>query len=138
MEGSLSYRHNIGPLVDINDDVDNKYEDIEDEIENEEHISKDAEKELKESCVKIVKTEKQYFQCEKELRAKTEEVEKLKIEIKDLKEILKLKDELESNGLLESEPPMEEESLDSSDSYSWKLKTKKNTRNEPAIIMCEK
>ena len=27
MEGSLSYRHNIGPLVDINDDVDNKYED---------------------------------------------------------------------------------------------------------------
>ena len=93
---------------------------------------------LKESRVKIVKTEKHYFMCEKELRAKTEEVEKLKIEIKNLKEILKLKDELESNGLLESEPPMEEESLDSSDSYSWKLKTKKNTRNEPAIIMCEK
>ena len=38
---------------------------------------------LKESRVKIVKTEKHYFMCQKELRAKTEEVEKLKIEIKE-------------------------------------------------------
>ena len=37
--------------------------------------------------------ENEYFNCEKELRNKTEEVEKLKVELKDLKEILKLKNE---------------------------------------------
>ena len=43
--------------------------------------------------------ETEYFRCEKELRDKTEENEKLKIEVNDLKQILKLKDELHENGL---------------------------------------
>ena len=46
--------------------------------------------------------EKEYLDCETELRNKTEEVEKLKVEMKDLKEILKLKDDFKENGLEES------------------------------------
>ena len=50
----------------------------------------------------------EYFNCEKELRNKTEEVEKLKVELKDIKEILKLKDKLKDTGL--EEPFMGNES----------------------------
>ena len=40
-----------------------------------------------------------YLSCERELRAMTEELEKVKLELKDTKEILKLKDELVKNDL---------------------------------------
>ena len=46
-----------------------------------------------------IKTE--YFNFGKELGDKTNEVEKLKIKIKDLKEILNLKDKLKDTGLKE-------------------------------------
>ena len=36
----------------------------------------------------------EYLKCEKELRVKTEEAENLKTEIKDLKEIAKLSEQL--------------------------------------------
>ena len=48
----------------------------------------------------------EYNKCEKELRNKTEEVEILKVEISDLKQILKLNDELKDKELDE---PCEEE-----------------------------
>ena len=38
--------------------------------------------------------EREYFKCEKELRIKTEETQKLKLEIKDLRKIVKLRDEM--------------------------------------------
>ena len=38
--------------------------------------------------------ETEYYKCEKELKIKTAEVEKLKIELKDLKEIITLSEEL--------------------------------------------
>ena len=51
--------------------------------------------------LKLVETE--YFNCEKELREKTEEVEKQKIEIKDLNDIFNLKDKLSDIGVRETE-----------------------------------
>ena len=42
--------------------------------------------------------EREYILCEKELRKKTEEAEKLKSEVKDLKEMLKLEEQLEEHG----------------------------------------
>ena len=77
--GSLSYRFNIGPLAKEKDTL----------YENSGNKSEllDVKKELK-KCIESKKyIEKEYFDCEKELRNKTEEVEKLKLEIKDLKEM---------------------------------------------------
>ena len=49
---------------------------------------------LKQYQVMKSKIEVEYFKCEKELRDRTEEVEMLKTEMKDLRQILKLKEEL--------------------------------------------
>lgn len=51
-------------------------------------------KELKASQTSKTKIEKEYFMCEKELRMKTEELEKYKIENKDLRTIIELKKKL--------------------------------------------
>ena len=92
--GSLSYRFNIGPLAKerdtLNEVTGNKSELI------------DVKKELKKCIESKEYIEKEYFDCETELRSKTEEVEKLKVELKDLKQILKLKDDIKEKGLEES------------------------------------
>ena len=62
-----------------------------------------------------MQTECQYFQCEKELRLKNEEVDNLKVELKDIREILKLKEEIEYRGLDESH-----------NGNAWKTKKKVN------------
>ena len=63
----------------------------------------DLRKELKICGDNKTKIEEEYFKCEKELRHKTEEVEKLKLEVKDLKEILSLQDQTKTNGVNEVE-----------------------------------
>ena len=91
--GSLSYRFNVGPMVNSTDDKDVEAEcDIDEEIEHSTELI-DAKNELKKCLQSKNIIENEYFNCEKELRNKTEEVEKLKVELKDLKEILRLKDE---------------------------------------------
>ena len=87
--GSLSFRSNIGPLMEVNKENTNKNE----ELEANKSILKSKEtqniklelKKLKESYKKL---ESEYLDCETRLKIKTEESEKLKIEIKDLKQIL--------------------------------------------------
>ena len=113
--GSLSYRFNIASIVN----------EIEVGTENEKHSkhTEDAENRNNtiehKKCNEIKsKLETEYFKCEKELRDRTEEVEKLKIEVDDLKEILKLKDELQEIGLDES--AQEEASNVQNKNDAWK------------------
>ena len=101
--GSLSHRFGVVPLFEIGEET-NDDEDIGDEEDCE---KKDEEslvdvdnlkKKLKQSQERNSVIEREYVLCEKELRKKTEEAEKLKSEIKDLKEILKLKEQLEKQS----------------------------------------
>ena len=91
--GSLSHRFRIGPK----ESVDNKKDKIEIKKVDTKHDNaqiKNLEKELIKTKEDHDKVKNNYIQCEKELRNKTEEVEILKLEINDLKELLKLKDKL--------------------------------------------
>ena len=81
--------------------------------------------------------------CERELRDKTEEVEKLKLELKDIKEILKLKDELKENGLDESAHKEEEAPINENrwSSVSRRNKTRDKTglgQTQDKSITCTK
>ena len=66
--------------------------------------------------------EKEYFECQKELRKKSEEVEKLRIELEDIKIILKLKEELEKQTENDDSPmEIEDDQVNNSELlYSWK------------------
>ena len=93
--GSLSHRFKIGPKEQIKDEekevTNNKIDENKDKIN-----IKELEKELKKAQESQRKAQNDYIACEKELRKKTEEDEILKIEIKDLKEFLLLKDEVKA------------------------------------------
>ena len=85
--GSLSYRANIGPYMKNNDKdelIAEVQESNNESIVKENKTLKDQLKQLKD---KIIFLEKDYQECEIELKEKTEEVEKLKIEINAQKEI---------------------------------------------------
>ena len=119
--GSLSYRFNVGPILTIDDTIEE-----EDEYEGETVLKSqndgskllDLQKELK-KCREIKnKIENEYKKCEQELRNKTEEAEILKVEVKDLKEILKLKDECD----------LKEAKQDDA-SFSEKLKSSRNRQS---------
>ena len=96
--GSLSYRHNIGPLDvknNLNDSlaVENNQKEVNVEKEKKKDNSSEItalKKKLKECQESNKRLEKSYNECEIELRTKTEEVEKLKVEINDLKQIVEL------------------------------------------------
>ena len=114
--GSLSYRFNVGPMMETCEDGLNDVEtktttdNIEKETTKSMEDNDDKKKEKKEEerlkdLVEVRKELKQcklskniieaeYYKCEKELKVKTEEVEKLKLELKDLKEIKELEKEL--------------------------------------------
>ena len=98
--GSLSYRFNIGPIVK-EEEVTKGTSDLEKEDVNEDEEHIDEIGHLRKEIKKIKEgkriLENEYTKCEKELRMKTEENVKLKIEINDLKQILKLGKELEEN-----------------------------------------
>ena len=81
--------------------------------------------------------ETEYFRCEKELRDKTEENEKLKIEVNDLKQILKLKDELHENGL--DEPIVEKADIIIAEEKSMNVKNnpqKKVSYRKTNLLNC--
>ena len=101
-KGSLSYRFNVGPLLNDTKDAEVSEEEMEVETDTESMKTdkmKDMEKKLKESEASKNLIKSEYLKCEKELRKKVEETEKLKTEIKDLKEILKMQNQLEENDL---------------------------------------
>ena len=97
--GSLSFQSNIGPSLD-RIDVDKRKKTFAEAVKDKTNEDKDIEiKNLKLEIEKInVKTssiKKQYDECEKALRKKTEECEILKSELNDLRTIIKLEKELE-------------------------------------------
>ena len=74
----------FGSLCFMFKDVSNGHEKENKDIENTIILCKESK----------LQAESQYIQCEKELRLKTEEVDILKIELTDIKEILKLLEEI--------------------------------------------
>ena len=78
--GSLSHRFSVGPIIENKKDEDVKSIDNYVELQNQFRKLQQRNKAI----------EEQYIQCEKELRRKTEEAEKLKSEVKDLKLIVDL------------------------------------------------
>ena len=94
--GNLSHRFNLVPVVNNEEALGDECEEEQTVKMTEHEVYKDELKKYSEMKSNI---ETEYFRCEKVLRDKTEENEKLKIEVNDLKQILKLKDELHENGL---------------------------------------
>jgi hypothetical protein len=132
MKGSLSYRFNIGPLL-MDEIKDKNEEQTEETIQNDPLQLVKLEKEIKMCRSDKDKIEKEYNSCERELRTKTEEVEKLKLEVKDLKEILRLKDDLQENDLNESVEEALVESNPSEANHATNLeqnKSKKENNNQ--------
>ena len=93
--GSLSHRFNVGPFEEEERYLDETSK--EDEI-NEDAMNENEAADLKKELLKYKKSmasiEKEYFLCEQELKMKTEELEKCKVEIKDLKKIVDLRKQL--------------------------------------------
>ena len=77
--------------------------DDDEELQPDDEELKDVKKQLKECRKEKQNIEIEYYKCEKELNLKTEECEKLKIVIKDLKEIEQLKNNLEETDEVEAE-----------------------------------
>ena len=97
--GSLSFRHNIGPMMVMNGEKETQgkggdMKDNDKQVEDNKECKNinDLKKELQVYKDRNLKLEQNYNQCEKELRNKTEEVEKLKVEIQDLKQIIDLEE----------------------------------------------
>ena len=109
-QGSLSHRFNVGPIMeDISKDCDEvptnetKEQDINDGIDVQEKLET-VKKELLKCQKGKAYIENEYLKCEKELKSKTEEVARLKSEVKDLKQMMNLMKE--KAGLDQSEANM--------------------------------
>ena len=96
-KGSLSFRSNLGPFmknVDKTELVVNNIEANNDDIVNEEasviNENKNLKDQLKKLTEKVKFLEKDYQSCEEELKNKTAECEKLKIQVKSQEEIINL------------------------------------------------
>ena len=150
--GSLSYRSNIGPLIDI----DLEEDDTEMINEEEEAKSSETEADMKTMIANLkreLKKEKEsknvmkqeLTNCEKQLKLKTEETVKLNIEIKDLKEILELEElEKDENNAANDDNKSNEENVhDISSKSPWNMpkdkdarKSKKNSEVEYNCTEC--
>ena len=90
-------------------------------------------KELKRCKESKSRIEKEYVECERELRNKTEEVEKLKVENKDLKQIISLKEDIE---LVEQNHASDIDNSDVNDANSWKTIIDSKKRKEDVQMNC--
>ena len=104
--GSLSQRENAS---DIKEHIEDK------------NMSFQALKENYEKCLKRnLVIEKEYFECEQQLQKKTEELEKLRVELEDLKMIIKLTNTVKNK---DESMDVDEENLQFENSevlYAWK------------------
>ena len=122
--GSLSNRFRIGPAEDTKDQAEGKRNESREEMNE---INKDVNnvaklrKELKLSKESKDAIVKEYTTCEKELRIQTEEVEKLKIVIKDLRKIMKLKEQIKDK---DCEMEIDEEDVNNLDDVEVLLEMK--------------
>ena len=114
--GSLSNRYNVGPMMEDSLEEENKTK--ENNEDNEESDMAKLKKELKECKEGKKKIEVEYYKCERELKLKTEECEKQKIEIKDLKQIIELTETLTEN--------VNHHSIEKPDSKSDEKETEEN------------
>ena len=93
--GSLSYRFNVGPILESNENetFEKEHVDTPKEVEdlksqnNEHKMCKDELKKCQELNKRL---EGDYYKCENELRNKTEECEKLKTELNLIKQTIEL------------------------------------------------
>ena len=84
--GSISYRQNIGPMMEIKaGDIKEGETQKDDDTQN-----RALKRELKEAIESKKELEKLYNECEKALKETCGENERLKIEIRDLKEIIQI------------------------------------------------
>ena len=100
--GNLSQIFAVGPNEEEKEDT--KACDSEEEAVKEQTGEKKSELvKLKQELKKCKESKdilaKEYVECEKELRIKTEELEKSKIEVKDLRKIVKLRNELQDKNI---------------------------------------
>ena len=136
--GSLSNRFNVGPFEEeVNKDakssekIDVKQDELEDadqKTENEVLTLKKELKQCKESKEIILK---EYLNCEKELRIKTEEAEKQKVEIKDLRKIVKLRSQLKDKETGDSPMDVDEDDSVENAEVLLKMKNKGFKRKDP-------
>ena len=130
--GSLSFRANVGPNMKNNDkdefitegQVSNN-----EPIEKENKTLKDQLKQLKE---KIIFLEKDYQECEIELKEKTEEVENLKIKMNAQKDIEILKEKANESKEIKSDS-CDKRSSDDHTRKSTKEHTRKAHREEEGL-----
>ena len=127
--GSLSYRFNVGPMIEEEDVADKSNADDVDEYGEDGHseIDKDLKKELKERKDTMKALEAEYKKCVEELKRKTVEAEKLRTELKDLREIAKLDDELKDadNSVADEKENLNEEE------FLVQMKRKGSRRTNP-------
>ena len=96
--GSLSYRSNIGPINDKHAVYEDKT--VEDEkLDREKNLEfASVQQKLNDLQIKHEKLESEYKQCVSQLKRKTEDEEKLKIEVKDLKTMMELMENAEKDN----------------------------------------
>ena len=106
--GSLSYRFNIGPMekktsnnskINKPEEGDITDDDLELNDKDELMYIDDLKKQLKTCENSKMNLHKEYLKCQTELKKKTEETEILKTELKDLKEIIKLEEDLKNKNI---------------------------------------
>ena len=85
--GSLSFRTNVGPYMKNNTNDEIETEKNKSNNDSTEKEIKTLKAELKQLKEKLIFLEKDYLDCGNELKVKTEEVEKLKIQVKTQKEM---------------------------------------------------
>ena len=137
--GSLSYRFNVGPLM--KKDVEESEVETDEkspEEKNEDDESKGTElanlkKELKKCKESKNFIHNEYIKCEKELRLKTEEVEKIKIEIKDLRKIVDLTDEINNKSRDISDDKIEGDDSINQVKQLHRMKKKGSNRKSPHV-----
>ena len=97
--GSLSYRFNVGPILESNEPIEEEEEaavEVDKDTESPNNDHKRCKDELKRCQETNRKLKGEYIKCEQELRNKTEEVEKLKIELNLIKQTIELEKECNS------------------------------------------
>ena len=94
-KGSLSFRTNLGPFIEKNEVKEAKIIENDSKKDNNQSMEKEIKnlkEQLKKSNEKIEFMKVDYHKCDNELKSKTEELERLKIELQSLKSNISLEE----------------------------------------------